>query len=131
MAILKSRLFLKIMVSYVVLLLAVLVATYVYMAYRVHDNYIQLERQRLFTAAKILARALPVDHSMAGLQPWAEEFGRQTGLRITLIAADGRVLADNQGIRLRWTTIQKTGSAASSEYRHGSQCSIQPYPGEK
>ena len=47
MAILKSRLFLKIMVSYVVLLLAVLVATYVYMAYRVHDNYIQLERQRL------------------------------------------------------------------------------------
>jgi two-component system phosphate regulon sensor histidine kinase PhoR len=97
MAILKSRLFLKIMVSYVVLLLAVLVATYVYMAYRVHDNYIQLERQRLFTAAKILVRVLPTDHSMAVLQPWAGEFGRQTGLRITVIAADGRVLADNQG----------------------------------
>ena len=66
MAILKSRLFLKIMVSYVVLLLAVLVATYLYMAYRVHDNYIHLERQRLLTAARILARVLPADHSMAG-----------------------------------------------------------------
>ena len=97
MAILKSRLFLKIMFSYVVLLLAVLAATYLYIAYRVHDNYIQLERQRLLTAAKILARGLPTDLSMASLQPWAEEFGRQTGLRITVIEADGRVLADNQG----------------------------------
>ncbi len=97
MAILKSRLFLKIMVSYVVLLLAVLATTYLYIAYRVHDNYIQLERQRLLTAAKILARGLPTNLSMAGLQPWAEALGLQTGLRITVIAADGRVLADNQG----------------------------------
>ena len=97
MAILKSRLFLKIMVSYVVLLLAVLATTYLYIAYRVHDNYIYLERQRLLTAAKILARGLPTNLSMAGLQPWAEALGLQTGLRITVIAADGRVLADNQG----------------------------------
>lgn len=97
MAILKSRLFFKIMVSYVVLLLAVLVATHLYMAYRVHDNYIHLERQRLLTAAKVLARVAPADHAMSALQPWAEEFGRQTGFRITMIAADGRVLADNQG----------------------------------
>lgn len=97
MAILKSRLFLKIMVSYVVLLLAVLAATYLYMAYRVHDNYIHLEGQRLLTAARILARVVPPDHSMAALQPWAEEFGRQTSFRITIIAPDGTVLADNQG----------------------------------
>ena len=127
MAILKSHLFLKIMVSYVVLLLAVLVATYVYMAYRVHDNYIQLEHQRLFTAAKILGRVLPVDHSMAGLQPWAEEFGRQTGLRITVIAADGRVLADNQGNpatmdnhsgRPEVQEAQRTGTGVSIRFSH-------------
>jgi two-component system, OmpR family, phosphate regulon sensor histidine kinase PhoR len=127
MAILKSRLFLKIMVSYVVLLLAVLVATYVYMAYRVHDNYIQLERQRLSTAAKILARVLPVDHSMAVLQPWVEEFGRQTGLRITVIAADGRVLADNQGNpsamdnhsgRPEVRQAQSTGTGVSVRFSH-------------
>jgi two-component system, OmpR family, phosphate regulon sensor histidine kinase PhoR len=127
MAILKSRLFLKIMMSYVVLLLAVLVATYVYMAYRVHDNYIQLERQRLFTAAKILVRVLPAEHSMAVLQAWAEEFGRQTGLRITVIAADGRVLADNQGNpatmdnhsgRPEVQEAQRTGTGVSIRFSH-------------
>ena len=127
MAILKSRLFLKIMISYVVLLLAVLAATYLYMAYRVHDNYIQLERQRLFTAAKILARVLPSDHSMAALQTWAEEFGRQTGFRITVIAADGRVLADNQGNpaamdnhsgRPEVQEAQRTGTGVSVRFSH-------------
>src|SRR5262245_7256539 len=97
MAIMKSRLFLKIMVSYVVLLVAVLAATYLYMAYRIHDNYIHLESQRLSTAAKVLARVLPTGPPMAALQAWVEEFGRQTGCRITVIAADGKVLADNQG----------------------------------
>jgi two-component system phosphate regulon sensor histidine kinase PhoR len=127
MAILKSRLFLKIMISYVVLLLAVLAATYLYMAYRVHHNYIQLERQRLFTAAKILAQVLPLDHSMAVLQPWAEEFGRQTGFRITVIAADGRVFADNQGNpstmdnhsgRPEVQEAQRTGTGVSIRFSH-------------
>jgi len=127
MAILKSRLFLKIMISYVVLLLAVLVATYLYMAYRVHDNYIHLERQRLLTAAKILARVLPAEHSMAALQPWAEEFGHQTGFRITVIAADGRVLADNQGNpaamdnhsgRPEVQAAQRTGTGVSVRFSH-------------
>lgn len=97
MAILKSRLFLKILVSYVVLLLAVLAATYLYIGYRVHENYVQLESQRLLTAAKILSQSLPSDRSMVSLQRWADSVGRQSGFRITLIEADGRVLADNQG----------------------------------
>ena len=127
MAILKSRLFFKIMFSYVVLLLAVLVATYLYIAYRVHDNYIQLERQRLLTAAKILARGLPTDLSMASLQPWAEEFGRQTGFRITVIEVDGRVLADNQGNpammdnhsgRPEVQEAQRTGTGVSVRFSH-------------
>ena len=127
MAILKSRLFLKIMVSYVVLLLAVLAATYLYIAYRVHDNYIHLERQRLLTAAKILARSLPADLSMASLQPWAEEFGRQTGFRITVIEVDGRVLADNQGNpammdnhsgRPEVQEAQRTGTGVSVRFSH-------------
>jgi two-component system, OmpR family, phosphate regulon sensor histidine kinase PhoR len=127
MAILKSRLFLKIMVSYVVLLLAVLAATYLYIAYRVHDNYIHLERQRLLTAAKILARGLPTDLSMASLQPWAEEFGRQTGFRITVIEVDGRVLADNQGNpaimdnhsgRPEVQEAQRTGTGVSVRFSH-------------
>src|SRR5262245_31691145 len=127
MAILKSRLFLKIMVSYVVLLLVVLAATYLYMAYRFHDNYIHLEHQRLLTAAKVLARTLPAGLSMTEMQPWAEDVGRQTGFRITLIAADGKVLADNQGNpaamdnhagRPEVQEAQRSGTGASVRFSH-------------
>ena len=97
MAILKSRLFFKIMISYMVLLLAVLVIMYLYMAYRVHENYISLERERLLTAAQVLVRVIPAERSMPSLQPWAETFGNQTGFRITAIEAGGKVLADNRG----------------------------------
>lgn len=97
MAILKSRLFFKMMISYMVLLLAVLVIVYLYMAHRVHENYIGLERERLLTAAQVLSRVMPGEPSMAALQSWAEVFGNQTGFRITVIEPSGRVLADNQG----------------------------------
>jgi two-component system phosphate regulon sensor histidine kinase PhoR len=97
MAILRRRLFFKIMISYMVLLLAVLVIMYLYTAYRVHQNYINLERERLRTAAQVLARVIPRDSSMATLQPWASTFGNQTGFRVTVIEPGGRVLADNQG----------------------------------
>jgi two-component system, OmpR family, phosphate regulon sensor histidine kinase PhoR len=97
MAILKSRLFFKIMSSYVVLLLAVLVIMYLYMAYRMHENYINLERERLLTAAQVLAQVVPQELSTASLQTWAASFGVQTGFRITVIEPGGRVLADNQG----------------------------------
>jgi two-component system, OmpR family, phosphate regulon sensor histidine kinase PhoR len=122
-----NRLFPKIMVSYVVLLLAVLATTYLYMAYRVHDNYISLERQRLLTAARVLARVLPADRSMAALQGWAEQFGRETGLRVTLIAADGGILADNHGDpatmdnhsgRLEVQEAQRSGTGVSIRFSH-------------
>jgi two-component system, OmpR family, phosphate regulon sensor histidine kinase PhoR len=97
MAILKSRLFLKIMISYMVLLLAVLVIMYLYIAYRVHENYISLERDRLRSVAEVLARAIPQERSMTALQPWAQAYGNPGGFRITVIDPSGQVLADNQG----------------------------------
>jgi two-component system phosphate regulon sensor histidine kinase PhoR len=97
MAILKRRLFLKIMMSYMVLLLAVLVIMYLYMAYRVHENYISLERDRLRSIAQVLARVIPQERSMTALQAWAHAFGDPSGFRITAIDPSGRVLADNQG----------------------------------
>lgn len=97
MAILRSRLFFKILGSYVVLLLAVLVSMHLYVAYRVHENYISLERTRLLTAARVLARLVPDSQPAAVLQAWAETLGTETGLRITLIDGFGKVLADNQG----------------------------------
>jgi two-component system phosphate regulon sensor histidine kinase PhoR len=95
MMIIKSRLFLKIMVSYVVLLLAVLVVVAVFMAHRIYESYLFQEKARLETTAKTLSKALPHDLSN-GLQSWAGQYGTLTGFRITLIDTGGKVLADNQ-----------------------------------
>jgi two-component system, OmpR family, phosphate regulon sensor histidine kinase PhoR len=95
MMIIKSQLFLRIMVSYVVLLLAVLVVVDVFMAHRIYESYLFQERTRLETTAKILSKALPHDLSN-DLQSWAGQYGALTGYRITLIDTGGKVLADNQ-----------------------------------
>jgi len=97
MAILKNRLFFKIMASYMVLLLTVVLSLYFFLAYRSHQNYIDLERERLLTAAKILSATVPSVITPQALQHWVEEMGTQAGLRITVIDPQGRVLADNQG----------------------------------
>jgi two-component system phosphate regulon sensor histidine kinase PhoR len=97
MAILKNRLFFKIMASYMVLLLTVVLSLYFFLAYRSHQNYVDLERERLLTAAKILSATVPSVITPQALQHWVEEMGTQAGLRITVIDPQGRVLADNQG----------------------------------
>jgi two-component system phosphate regulon sensor histidine kinase PhoR len=48
--------------------------------------------------ALILAGSLPQPSSPSTLQSWSEEYGQRTGFRITLIDAQGIVLADNQSI---------------------------------
>jgi two-component system phosphate regulon sensor histidine kinase PhoR len=95
MMVIKSRLFLKIMVSYVVLLLAVLVIVDLFMARRIYESYLFQEKSRLQTTAKTLSKALPHDLSK-DLQSWAGQYGALTGFRITLIDTGGKVLADNQ-----------------------------------
>ncbi|MGH2688880.1 MAG: hypothetical protein ACRDKW_08750, partial [Actinomycetota bacterium] len=46
----------------------------------------------LETSARAVRRALP---EPARYQPWAEELGRELGVRITLVRVDGTVLADS------------------------------------
>ena len=93
----KSRLFFKIMASYVILLLAVMTAVLTTVSFRIHENYLQFEQGRLQTIALILAGNLPDLSSAPTLQQWSEEYGRRTGCRISLITSHGIVLADNQG----------------------------------
>ena len=97
MAILKSRLFFKIMGSYILLLFGMMLAVLVTVTIRIDENYLQAERSRLQSMALILAGTLPYPSSQATLQLWSEEYGKQTGCRITLIDSQGIVLADNQG----------------------------------
>jgi two-component system phosphate regulon sensor histidine kinase PhoR len=97
MAIIKSRLFYKIMASYVLLLFGMMLAVLTTVTVRIHDNYLQSERSRLQSMALILGSSLPYASSRDILQRWSEESGKQTGCRITVIDAQGVVLADNQG----------------------------------
>ncbi len=93
--IIRSRLFQKILLSYVVLLLAVLLILNAFMAYRIHWQYVAQEETRLETAARILSTSLP--KNLAGeAQPWVVRLGDITRSRITLIESSGKVLADNQ-----------------------------------
>jgi len=96
MAIVKSRLFLKIMGSYVLLLLAVLLIVDIVVARRIHENYVRQEENRLATAALILSETLPDQNEPDLLQSWVQRHGDSTGFRITIIDAQGKVLADNQ-----------------------------------
>lgn len=96
MVIPKSRLFLKIMGSYLLLLLAVLLIVDISTARRIHKNYVNQETNRLGTAALILSETLPSESEAALLQNWVQEYGTRTGFRITLIDSSGKVLADNQ-----------------------------------
>src|SRR2546425_808774 len=94
MLIFNSRIFLKIMGSYVILLLAVLLIVDVIMARRIQSSHLSHERNRLETAAVLLSQGLPGEKTGKALQSWVQLCGDRTGFRITLIDRDGKVLAD-------------------------------------
>src|SRR5438093_2861917 len=96
MVIPKSRLFLKIMGSYLLLLFAVLLIVDISMARRIHRNYVNHEGNRLGTAALILSETLPDARQTALLENWVQNYGARTGFRITIVDSEGKVLADNQ-----------------------------------
>ncbi|HVN79881.1 MAG TPA: HAMP domain-containing protein, partial [Terriglobia bacterium] len=93
--IVRSRLFHKILLSYVVLLLAVLLILDIFMARSIQMQYVTQEQVRLETAAQIMSTTLPLDLT-GEAQSWAMRLGDLTRLRITLISSSGEVLAENQ-----------------------------------
>ena len=93
--ILRSRLFAKLLLTYVVLLLSVLLVVDFSMAHHLRALYIAKEENRLVTTARTLAVILPQELEKEA-QFWAVRFGEQTGFRITLVGLDGKVLADNR-----------------------------------
>jgi hypothetical protein len=81
MKIFKSRLFLKILLSYVALLLVFLFIVDYFVSQRVHGNYMAQEGKRLASIAQVLAAGLPQSDHPEALQPWAEKSGRQSAGR--------------------------------------------------
>ncbi|MEW5975000.1 MAG: two-component system histidine kinase PnpS [Acidobacteriota bacterium] len=111
----KSRLFFKIMGSYVLLLVAVLGVLNVLVAQRMRENYVQQERDNLKQTAAFLANWLPADQTE--YQSWADTHGNPLGIRITIIHKEGQVLADNQFDRVQMdnhATRPEIASAARS-----------------
>lgn len=96
MGIFKSRLFIKILLSYVALLLVFLLIVDYFVSQRAHGNYTAEERKRLESVAQVLAASLPSSQEMRVLQPWAAENGKIASVRVTVVDGAGKVLADNQ-----------------------------------
>jgi two-component system phosphate regulon sensor histidine kinase PhoR len=89
----RARLFWKLGLTYVALLLGVLVTVDLYSARVLRREYLRSANERLFSLLK-LAQARPPDpKDLAQLQSWAEWMA-QSGVRVTVIDSDGRVLAE-------------------------------------
>lgn len=90
----RSGLFWKLGLTYFVLLIAVLAAVDFYAGRILKQNYIHAADERLNSLA-LLARSKPPDfRNETALASWAAWMSR-SGARVTIIASDGRVLADS------------------------------------
>jgi two-component system phosphate regulon sensor histidine kinase PhoR len=87
----RLRLYWRLGLAYVALLLAALVAAHFYAEYAMRGHFIQAGFEQLEAVARIALARPP--HSEAAVEEWAAWAGR-SGARVTVVAADGRVLAD-------------------------------------
>lgn len=52
-------------------------------------------QEDVLTLARVLGRALPATDSPVEYETWCEDYGKATGVRVTLIAEDGKVVCDS------------------------------------
>ena len=89
----RASLFWKLGLTYISLLLVVLVSVDFYVARMLRREYIRAAEQQLSALAQ-LAETHPPQFDDASLSAWTSWMAH-SGARVTLIAADGRVLADS------------------------------------
>jgi len=90
----KLRLFWKLGLTYLSLLLLVLLAVDVYAGRALRHDYLRAAFQQLEALARLATHRPPPFGELAALRAWAAWMA-QTGARVTVIAADGQVLADS------------------------------------
>ncbi len=122
----RASLFWKLGLTYLLLLLAVLASVDFYAGRILRQNYIRAADERLNSLAQLAKyRTPPVDDS-AALASWANWMSR-SGARITVIAGDGRVLADsahdietmeNHSNRPEFLQAMLTGEGESVRHSH-------------
>lgn len=91
---LRVSLFWKLGLTYLVLLFVVLMSVDFYAGRILHDEYIRAADQQLSSVAEVARAYPPQFDSPATVASWTALMSH-SGARVTLIAADGRVLADS------------------------------------
>ena len=90
----RTSLFWKLGLTYLVLLLAVLASVDFYAARVLRQTYIRAANEHLSSLAQLAKDRPPSLNDPAALASWVSWMSR-SGARVTVIAADGRVLADS------------------------------------
>ncbi|HDT14913.1 MAG TPA: HAMP domain-containing protein, partial [Firmicutes bacterium] len=95
----KINIFSKILAGYffITVLLSVLIVSFTFRI--IKTNYIEEEIKRLESVAGVVESLIYPDFAAGKekeMDKAVKELGKKTGIRITVIAADGRVLADSQ-----------------------------------
>ena len=90
----RLRLFWRLGLTYLALLLAVLVAGHFYAERALRRDFLQAGFEQLQALARIAMSRPPELNNATALREWANGMARG-GERVTVVAADGRVLADS------------------------------------
>jgi two-component system phosphate regulon sensor histidine kinase PhoR len=89
----RARLFWKLGLTYIALLLGVLLTVDLYSARVLRREYLRSANEKLSSLLKLAEQRPPRPEDLALLQSWAEWMS-QSGVRVTVIDSNGRVLAE-------------------------------------
>jgi len=89
----RARLFWKLGLTYIALLLGVLLTVELYSARVLRHEFLRSTNEKLSSLLKLAQARPPQLDDLALLQSWAEWMA-QSGVRVTVINSDGRVLAE-------------------------------------
>jgi two-component system phosphate regulon sensor histidine kinase PhoR len=87
---------LKLMLSYLLLIVAIAGSFYLYMDHVLETNLLEESRANLLSQAKLARLLVMYDHMKQPPQKLAETVGSAIKERLTLIAPDGRVVGDSE-----------------------------------
>lgn len=91
----KNRLIVKFFLSYLAVVLLLFVFFYLYSGTIVKNSYISSLAKKMEEEARIAARLLPVGLEGAGLDKICRDLARDLGVRVTVIALNGKVQGDS------------------------------------
>jgi two-component system phosphate regulon sensor histidine kinase PhoR len=121
----KNRVVVKLFLSYLAVVLLLFVLFYFYAAFVVKDFHISSLSGKMRDEAGIVSRLLPTDLAGSAFDQICRELGPDLGVRITVIALDGKVLGDsdessaameNHGSRPEVVEALAKGAGSSTRY---------------